>query len=272
MAPDKPSMAFRFLDLNEDCQRMIIRQLLLEKEAKVMTLERKWPSQYFLKPRRPEANNRFGMVCKSIRALFEDEAHRLRVLELRSEGWEEDLEKSIKLWSKWLDLDKVRFLRLILRFEDGFASPVFWTNNEARSNRMKKCLVTAAKFTHGLPNLRDLELVVVTEIALKRDTAHLFKRFLFEQLIILLGDSRRLAAVHICHAKTTDGSVKRIKKSTRRKTAGRWIKDKRLCYRASNTRPHERRCFEAEVENVGLGVNWQLPDPWQRLTVPTEVM
>lgn len=259
MAPRKPSMAFRFLDLNEDCQRMMIRQLLLENEAKIMTLADTWDAGYVLKARRPEANNRLGMVCKAVHVLFEDEAHRLRVFDLDSEGWDRKLEESMKIWSETVDLGQIRFLRLILGYEDSIFGPIFQFRSEIISQKMKKSVAEACKFLNQVPRLEELELVVATDPdRLDRNAVWQFRRFLFDELTHHLDGSRSLAAVHTHLVETRHGVAKALEKCTMRKTASGWFKDGRLYLDCLNASQRPQR-FKTEVEKLGRQVEWKLP-------------
>lgn len=93
--------------------------------------------------------------------LFEDEANRLRVFELWSAGLR--LEVPIAMWSHRIDLEKVRFLRLILSHVwSEFTLPVI--NHEDTMVKIKESLVGVSKLLKQFPNLKDLELVVVTDL------------------------------------------------------------------------------------------------------------
>lgn len=181
-------MAFRFLDLNEDCQRLVIKHLMLDSEIKVTRIQN-ISGQQILKSRRLDANNEFRLTNKHIYGLFEDEVDRFRVYDLRSNG--DDLKADLATWSHALGLKDVRYLRLILDFSRsarlaprppfgpfGTFGHLLSDAEAGLGNWIMEKLVELPTVLTNFPNLKDLEMFVLvnTTLAAREYLLHSFAK------------------------------------------------------------------------------------------------
>lgn len=241
-------MALGLLDLNEDCQREIIKKMLLDSEAKIVRLVDTDSRPSMMTIERPVATNAFTLVNKAIHALFEDELRKYQVIELRSLGWR--FGTSLTKWN-FLRFKDVRYLRLIL----DFTKPQFTTATGMRTDDVQKSLLEVAQLlTRHLQGLIDLQLVVQVDVFTFVGTDKAkdeLRAFALHRFVHEMDRLSKLQAVYVWYVNMHADTVFSLPHSTKLKTAKGWRHDMNsfsMGYCSSKA----RQALQQMVESIGL--------------------
>lgn len=241
-------MALGFLDLNEDCQREIIKTVLLDSEAKTLRVVDTTPHGSAMTTERPAASNALTLVNKAIHALFEDEVRRYQVTELRSLGW--NLGASLTKWNL-LCFKDVRYLRLIL----DFTPRSILDRNVLVADVRQSLLEVAQLLTQHFQGLTDLQLVVQVEYkrldGTEDDTQHELREFLLHKFAHQIDELSKLKAVHVWYVIMDCNAALSLPHSTKRKTSKGWRHDLKA-FKMTYSPLYERQAMEEMVKSIGL--------------------